>query len=131
MTAGMPGTGIGGVFYLASALVMPFIELLRTLRGRSSKERWRLVLRQLAMSALITAGMWLIGLLLGVIVEFFNAGVNERLAHILHVEQSSGLLHLNVFHVAPMIVSLTTLTLIICATLVMRLVFARGAASAS
>ena len=29
MTAGMPGTGIGGLFYLLSALLMPLRELWR------------------------------------------------------------------------------------------------------
>jgi hypothetical protein len=41
MNAGLPGTGIGGVFYLVSALFMPFFELFKTLRGESNLERWR------------------------------------------------------------------------------------------
>ena len=62
MNAGLPGVGIGGLFYLLCALLMPFIELGRTFAGRSSRERWRSVLRQfvmaLAMVAAITALIW-------------------------------------------------------------------------
>src|SRR5438876_5809402 len=62
MTAGLPGVGIGGLFYLLSALLMPFIELGRTVRGRSSLERWRLVARQwlvaVGMIAALTAAVW-------------------------------------------------------------------------
>jgi hypothetical protein len=41
MIMGIPGTGIGGLFYLFAALLMPIIELVQTARGRSSKSRWR------------------------------------------------------------------------------------------
>jgi hypothetical protein len=46
MNAGLPGTGIGGLFYVVLALLMPVRELYLTARGRSSRERWRLVLQQ-------------------------------------------------------------------------------------
>ncbi len=55
MNAGLPGTGLGGIFYLVLALMMPVRELYLTARGRSSRERWRLVLRQLAMALGIVA----------------------------------------------------------------------------
>lgn len=55
MNAGMPGTGLGGLFYLVLALVMPLHELYLTARGRSSRERWRLVLTQLAVALGIIA----------------------------------------------------------------------------
>jgi hypothetical protein len=41
MIMGIPGTGIGGLFYLFAALLMPVIELVQTARGCSSKSRWR------------------------------------------------------------------------------------------
>lgn len=55
-SAGLPGTGIGGLFYILLALCMPFFELYQTILGRSSLERWKLVLRQLAITLLILAG---------------------------------------------------------------------------
>ena len=40
---GLPGTGLGGLFYVLLAMAMPPVELYRTLRGRSSIARWRQV----------------------------------------------------------------------------------------
>ena len=48
--AGLPGTGLGGLMYIVLALAMPFHELVQTVRGRSSIERWKLVLRQTAIA---------------------------------------------------------------------------------
>jgi hypothetical protein len=49
MIAGLPITGVGGVFYLLLALAMPIVELWRLLRGRSSVAAWRVIGRQLLM----------------------------------------------------------------------------------
>lgn len=68
MTAGLPGTGIGCLFYLASALCMPFIELYMTCRGRSSVQRWKLVATQLGFAVGILAGFWATGWCLGQIL---------------------------------------------------------------
>jgi hypothetical protein len=48
MSAGLPGLGLGGLFFIFSALAAPFPELLRTARGQSSPAAWRGILRQLA-----------------------------------------------------------------------------------
>lgn len=48
--AGLPGTGLGGLMYVVLALAMPFYETVQTVRGRSSAERWKLVLRQTAIA---------------------------------------------------------------------------------
>jgi hypothetical protein len=45
LNAGIPGVGIAGLFFVVCALVMPFYELGRTVVGRSSLERWRVVAR--------------------------------------------------------------------------------------
>ena len=123
MTAGLPGTGIGGVFYLVSALFMPFVELFRTLRGESSIARWILVLRQLSMAGAIMTGMWLMGLFLGVVLEYFNAGETEKLNHLIQLEQSGNLAHVNIFHIAPLFFSLITLLSIVTTTHMLRFVF--------
>lgn len=57
MTAGLPGTGLGGLFYLILSLLMPLRELYLTARGRSSRARWRFVLTQLAIALGIIAAM--------------------------------------------------------------------------
>src|SRR5207249_696174 len=64
VTVGLPGTGIGGIFYLASALVMPFREVYRRLRGRPAGD-WRVVTGQLAITGGVLGGMWVTGRLLG------------------------------------------------------------------
>jgi hypothetical protein len=43
MTVGLPGTGIGGLYYFVLVVLMPFFEAYLTLRGRSSVERWKQV----------------------------------------------------------------------------------------
>ena len=55
--AGLPGTGLGGLFYLLLAFWMPVAELVATVRGRSSLERWRLVGAQFALACAIAASV--------------------------------------------------------------------------
>src|SRR5262249_2659890 len=43
MAAGLPGTGVGGLFLILSALLTPLVELRRTVRGRTGPADWRLV----------------------------------------------------------------------------------------
>jgi len=68
MTVGIPGAGIGGLFYLLSALWMPFCESWRILRGRSSRESRRAAGRQVCIALAIvlsmTATAWLVTRLL-------------------------------------------------------------------
>ncbi|MBI4545479.1 MAG: tetratricopeptide repeat protein, partial [Gemmatimonadetes bacterium] len=68
MSVGLPGAGIGGVFYLVSALVMPVREAGRALRGDVAAHRWRVVLRQVGMAAGVIAAIWAVGWLLGVVL---------------------------------------------------------------
>lgn len=123
MTAGLPGTGIGGVFYLLSALLMPLVELVKTLRGQSSGRRWLLVIRQLALASGIVAGMWMLGILLGLLLEVqpdvdIVSIVNTEVA--VQLERAA---KINVFHIAPVIMSMLTLTFIIMTTHVLRLFY--------
>jgi hypothetical protein len=50
MSVGLPGVGLSGVFFVLSALVGLPLEIRRTIQGRSSLERWAVVLRHLAMA---------------------------------------------------------------------------------
>ncbi|MBB6625731.1 hypothetical protein H5V45_00225 [Nocardioides sp. KIGAM211] len=59
--AGLPGTGLGGLFYVLLALAMPVVELHRTLQGRSSRARWALVLRQLGTALGVVGAVLLTG----------------------------------------------------------------------
>jgi len=56
MSAGLPGLGLGGLFFIFSALWAPFPELWRTLCGRSHPGAWRPIGRQLVQAvAMIVA----------------------------------------------------------------------------
>ena len=48
--AGLPGTGLGGLFYVVLAIAMPVVELVATVRGRSSPARWRFVAAQFGLA---------------------------------------------------------------------------------
>jgi len=65
MTAGLPGVGIGGLFYLATALLMPFRSLLVVAIGRDADARWTLALRQAAIAAAMLGTVWASGWALG------------------------------------------------------------------
>ncbi|PYP48548.1 MAG: hypothetical protein DMD42_01105 [Gemmatimonadetes bacterium] len=64
MTAGLPGTGIGGMFYLLSALATPLWEAYQRVRRRRSRG-WRPVAGQTTIAGAILAGVWATGWLLG------------------------------------------------------------------
>lgn len=57
MSAGLPGLGLGGLFFIASALLAPFVELVRTARGQSNRQRWGQVIRQFAQAVLMIAAV--------------------------------------------------------------------------
>lgn len=77
MTAGLPGTGIGGIFYLLSALLMPVHEFFALLSGRRNLKRWRTALKQAAIASIILIGMWLTGWFLGYLLHL--AGTNNTI----------------------------------------------------
>lgn len=66
MTVGIPGAGIGGLFYLAGALLAPVCELMRAIAGDPGPRQWVVVWRHFAVAAAIFGGMaatgWIVGL---------------------------------------------------------------------
>jgi len=56
MNPGLPGTGIGGLFYTVCALWMPVCEIWRWLRGDATSH-WPLVARQFAIAVGVIAAM--------------------------------------------------------------------------
>ena len=63
MTVGTPGAGIGGLFYLASAIVLPVRALLRQMKGE--RVAWGGVARQWTLAVGVLAAIWLAGWLIG------------------------------------------------------------------
>ena len=47
MFAGLPGIGVGTLFYVMMAVWMPFREMPRVFAGKSSLAQWQLIARQL------------------------------------------------------------------------------------
>lgn len=111
MTAGLPGVGIGGIFYLISALLMPVHELFRLVRGESSVERWRLVARQWVLAAGILAGLWGTGWGLGQLLPREIAGPGSP---------ASSIVARNVIEISALGLSLGTLMLVLLAVQIAR-----------
>ena len=69
MFAGLPGIGVGTLFYILMGLFMPFYELANVVRGTSSLARWRGILRQCFFAVSIIGSimlaervlMWILG----------------------------------------------------------------------
>ena len=68
MTVGLPGAGIGGLFYLASTLLLPARSLVRRLRGRPDAGTWRGHALLVLLALGIIGSLWLAGWLLAFIV---------------------------------------------------------------
>jgi len=66
MTAGVPGTGIGGLFYLLAALLLPFRGIVRLIRGGCVS--WRAIAGKAGLAFGVFLGIWLTGWLLGLLV---------------------------------------------------------------
>jgi hypothetical protein len=58
MFAGLPGTGIGGMFYILLALFMPVCELYRMIRRHSSGKIWAFIAVQVGLVAGMWGGIW-------------------------------------------------------------------------
>jgi len=96
MIAGLPGTGIGGIFYLMSAFLMPVREMGRVVRGRSSLRRWRLIVEQMSLAGGVIAGFWMTGWLLALLLPVRYQGPAGSHVH-------------NVIRTKPIMISMTVL----------------------
>jgi hypothetical protein len=70
MTAGLPGTGLGGLFFIILGLTMPIVEAARTVMGRSSLERWKIVLHQFCLAVAIVVAIDRLFWAAGVVLDF-------------------------------------------------------------
>jgi hypothetical protein len=57
VSAGLPGLGLGGLFFIVSALLGPFVELRRSIRGESDRASWRRAGRQFFLAAAMIAAI--------------------------------------------------------------------------
>jgi hypothetical protein len=49
--------GLSGLFFIVSALLMPFLEIVHTVRGRSSLSRWMVVFRHFVTALAMLAAL--------------------------------------------------------------------------
>jgi tetratricopeptide (TPR) repeat protein len=124
MTVGLPGAGIGGIFYLLSALWMPFhalsIRIMQVLgfsvaEGRRAPS-WNLIGRQFVIALAIIAGLWTTGWALAELLiahptalgQMQTGEIGKRLP--------------NVLRVGAIVISFGTLAIVLAIVQVARLV---------
>jgi len=110
VTAGLPGTGIGGLFYLISALLMPFREAFRAIVGRGDRARGQVALQQGGLAISILGAVWITGLVLGL----FHIG--KTLVH--HATVAG----IHVLYITPVVVASATLAGVLFAVEAARIV---------
>jgi hypothetical protein len=71
VSAGLPGAGLAGLFFILSALLAVPIEAVRTVRGRGSRASWLRVTRHAALALAMIAALQLFFLALSVAIERF------------------------------------------------------------
>jgi hypothetical protein len=69
MFAGLPGIGVGTLFYVLTAFVMPLVELSRLVRGDVSAARWRLAISQFCCGLAIVASVALAERVLAIVLS--------------------------------------------------------------
>ena len=120
MNVGLPGTGIGGLFYLITALLMPVVELVRLLRGLSSLERWKVAVEQWMLAVGILAGLWTTSLVLRIL--FPSVLVHRHVGHGRMMTTTTGS---RLFGVTPTVVSFAALAGIVIAAEFVSLILCR------
>jgi hypothetical protein len=106
MNVGLPGSGIGGAFYLLSALCMPIVALVRQLRSRPAG--WGGALRQAAMAVGIVAGLAMAASLAGVLLAQTPVG-SWAARGVTDVHRIPA-----VFRTASVVIALGTLGCLVC-----------------
>lgn len=94
MNPGLPGTGIGGLFYILCALLMPFIQMWWELTGNPRAHgKWPLVIRQAALAGLMVVAMTLTFMGLDLLVrELASAVTLSRTSRLIPVIGTSAVL---------------------------------------
>lgn len=117
MIVGVPGTGIGGIFYLIAALVLPIWGAVRQLAGH--RVRWRQVLGQFALALGVLAGIWVTWWLLGLALS----AVADRAAEAAGLPAAA--LHQTIRRGTALLAAFATLSAVLIAVQIARLVVRR------
>lgn len=100
MVAGLPGTGIGGFFYVFASFWMMVRECYAKISRRKDLSRWPVVRNQTILTLSIVVGMWATGEVIGRILLLFPEGKAIFLRSLtLHMFSSGkySMWHLSVF----------------------------------
>lgn len=119
MTAGVPGTGLGGLFYILAALLLPFRSLAQTLRGK--RVNWGEAVKLTALALAVFLGIWVTGLFLGIILGPMAMTVEAAVGVPIEVRAVSE----NVLRWATVAAGFVTLTAVLLAVQVARLIARR------
>jgi len=112
MVAGIPGTSIGGLFYILLAFLMPLKEIKVLLRGGSSWRRWGKVTHLVLNAVGILASVWATGWALTHLahqaqISVLHAHVPEQVTHLISLTSAcAALLVLGSVLVSVMVLSL-------------------------
>ncbi len=122
MTAGIPGAGIGGLFYLASTILLPARNLVRRLRGCPETAGWRDQAFIVCLTAGILGALWATGWLLAAVVphQVLTRGGFPNL--------SAGRVAASVIPLATFAIAVATLALVLLSVEVAHHVHARTVA---
>src|SRR5918997_136433 len=118
MFAGLPGIGVGTLFYVLTALWMPFRELMAMRRGESTLARWRLVVMQFCFALTIIASIAIADRVITLLLD------GEAVASITParlINQSVAAQAPQSVFAAPIMASVLLLVLVIAATEALRL----------
>ena len=115
MIAGIPGSGISGLFYLVIALWMPIRELHFTIYRKYNLEKWLIVRRQTLLTISLIIGMgvtgWFIGWLL-ILISGTNLTTNSNPV-------------INILRLSPFVFALATLVSVYLSVHMLRFIVRR------
>ena len=102
MNVGLPGAGIGGLYYLICTAIMPFKEVFLTLTKPKHQFRYRLVFTQFSIASAIVIGFIFI-------YQLFSSLFESNLSLQISINNDSSLPSL----LFPVVISLALLVLIL------------------
>jgi len=107
MTPGIPGAGIGGLFYVCSSLVLSLRHAWRRARRQQSTTSSREVALLALLAAGIALGVWIAGWLVGVLVAPDLRGLSRATSLV------NGNAHVqNAIRVAAIVIGVATLAVV-------------------
>ena len=113
MIAGLPGTGIGGLLYLIIAIIMPFKELYRKLRNKSSHIHGRAIRKHMLLTVGVIASMWVMGWLISVVIQMSGLVATSG-------AKSSAVLSGNILALTPFVITIAALIFVQLSVYVLR-----------